>query len=117
MTPSLYDPFRVDVFGGRSYPVAAPAYGGLATGYFLAGFQPAIRFAGVERVIPYPAFSLQRASRTHDLLFPMVGMPSPAGKACEAYGRSFDHCCRHLPSFAKGELPGAACVAFLARPA
>ena len=48
--------FRVGVFGGRSCPVAASAYGGLATGYFLAGFQPAIRYAGVELMIPYPGF-------------------------------------------------------------
>ena len=40
--------------GGRSYPVAAFACGGLATGYCLAGFQPAI---------PYTAFSLKRLTR------------------------------------------------------
>ena len=42
---------------GRSYPVAAPACGGLATGYSLAGFQPAIIYRGAELVIPHPAFS------------------------------------------------------------
>ena len=45
-------------FGGRSYPAAASAYGGLAAGYFLAGLQSAI---------PCPVFSLKRAYRDVDV--------------------------------------------------
>ncbi len=41
------DPVRVGCFGGPSDPVAASAFDGLATVYYLAGLQP---------VMPDPAF-------------------------------------------------------------
>ena len=37
---ALDDPFRIAAAVGGLVPVAALAYGGLATGYCLAGFQP-----------------------------------------------------------------------------
>ena len=38
---AFFDPSRVGGDGVIRYPVAASAFGGLATGYYLAGFQPA----------------------------------------------------------------------------
>lgn len=49
---------RLRWFGARSCPVAASAFGGLATGYFPAGIQGAI---------PHPVFRLPRASRDADV--------------------------------------------------
>ena len=60
---ALDDPYRVGVVGGGGLvPVAAPACGGLATGYCLAGFQPGTP-AAVSVTEPYAGAEVDAAQK------------------------------------------------------